>query len=129
MKLWRNSKGLLVLNAEKKPWILSDCPCDCTPKIIAEWTTNATEPQPSGTVKCIDFTPYQGNCIGTPGAYWRSIETGACLIRGGSGRVDDNGKLVGLASSYCTHYRYNGYIKLEQGCMQANGKILWATKC
>ena len=129
MKLWRNSKNQLVLTGENELWIADSCPCDCEPKIIAEWTTNGSTPQPPGTVKCVDFTPYQGNCMGPPGGRWRSLEVGACLIRGGQGDIDENGKLVGLPDSYCSGYSYNGYIKLEVGCRQPDGKIKWATRC
>lgn len=128
-KLWRLSKSKLLVKRGSKIMNCQQCPCECEPYIIAEWTTNASNPQPQGTVKCIDFTPYRGDGVGIPGAKWRSIETGACLLRGGSGDVDEKGKLVGLPQKYCTSYSYNGYVKLQIGCPQPDGSIKWATRC
>lgn len=129
MKIWHTAKKKIALNKKKNIWRCTKCPCDCEPKVIARWTTNASTPQPAGTVKCVDFTPYQGDGVGVPEQRWRAIEVGACLLRGGSGSINEDGKLVGLPSSYCSSYNYNGYIELQQGCVQKDGSIKWPGTC
>lgn len=127
-KLWRLSISKLLVRRGSKIMRCEKCPCECEPYIIVEWTSNGRDPQPQGTVKCFDLTPYKVDGIGIPGAKWRLIETGACLHYG-SGDVDENGKLVGLRDQFCSSYGYNGYMKLQIGCPQQDGTTKWATRC
>lgn len=126
MKLWRNSNNKLVMNAKGEAWLSKECPCDCEPKVIASQTVNGKAD--SGYPKCWDLTPYQGNCIAVPNSKYRLIETGACL-KYQTGDVDANGKLVGLRSEFCSSYSYNGYMELQQGCIQEDGSIKWPGRC
>ena len=126
MKLWRNSAKKLVLNDEGKVWVFKDCPCDCEPKIIASQTVNGRVG--SSYPKCFDLTPYQGDYVGIPNSKYRLIETGACVTYQ-IGNINENGKLVGLRDKFCSNYSYNGYMELQQGCIQADGKIKWPGRC
>ena len=124
----------------KKPWITGDgkvfmrdgkvfffeeCPCDCEPKGLASYTTNGQDEDR----KCWDLTPYQGNEMGTPGYHWRLIEVANPRTCGGvhynSGNIDECGKLVGLPDKFCSTYSYDGYMEIQQGCPNEEGKIIW----
>lgn len=73
-----------------------------------------------------NLSPYSGDGIGTPGAHWRLIETGAG-VKYGSGDINESGRLVGLPSVFTSSYGYDGYMELQQGCEQPDGTIKWPT--
>ena len=85
-----------------------DC-TECTPRIIASFTTNPDTP-------VWDLTPYQGDGVGTPNRKWRLFERGAGLEYE-SGEIDANGQLVGLPDEFVSHYSYDGYMELQEGCI------------
>ncbi len=86
-----------------------DMNCNCTPRVIATYTTNRNNP-------IWDLTPYQGNGIGQPHAKWRLFERGYENDSYDSGDIDANGKLVGLPSQFESSYYYDGFMELQQGC-------------
>jgi len=92
--------------------------CCCKPKTIATWTTDNNEPW--------DLTPYQGDGIGTPGAYWRLTNDYMGYVPQRQGCIDKNGKLTGLPDSISpTAYKYTWHFVLEAGCPTRDGKIKW----
>lgn len=126
MKIWHTAKKKIALNKKKNIWRCKKCPCDCEPKVIASQTVNNRSDDE--IPRCFDLTPYQGDGIGAPLHKWRLIETGACL-RYNLGDINEDGKLVGLPSSFCSNYSYNGYMSLQQGCIQKDGSIKWPGTC
>ena len=92
------------------------CGC-CVPEVLGKETTNSSNP-------VWDLTEYQGDSIAPPGSQWRLRETGAGL-QYGSGTVDGNGRLTGLQSEFRTSYNYDGFMRLEIGCVQENGTVKW----
>ena len=127
VRLWRFSKKRTLITRKGKIMLCGQCPCGCQPKIIVEWTSNNNGGQ--GKYKCFDLTPYQKDWIGTPGARWRIIETGACLTYH-TGDINGNGKLIGLPSSYCSKYNYDGHMVLQMGCpITDSSSTKWATRC
>lgn len=84
-----------------------DCE-ECTPKIIASYTTNIDNP-------VWDLTPYQGSGIGEPNRYWRLFERSGGVVYD-AGEIDENGTLVGLPDEFRSGYYYDGYMELQQGC-------------
>jgi len=94
------------------------CPeCCCKIKVLASFVTNSQNP-------VWDLTPYQGERMASPGAFWRLIEMGSCYPGYypwyGAGCVDANGKLVGLPNEFRSGYSYNGYMQLQIGCENEN---------
>ena len=93
------------------------CQCGCcVPTLLATAVTNSSNP-------VWDLTPYQGDSVAPPGARWRLWEASGTHY--GNGTVDQNGKLTGLPSQFRSSYSYNGYMRLEIGCLQDNGQIKW----
>lgn len=106
------------------------CPacCSCIPFVLGSFTTHPPE------TPCWNLTPYQGPGKAPPGSFWRLIEVGSCYPSGyawyGAGRVDAEGRLVNLPSSFCTLYAYDGYMQLQIGCLAPNGThVLWPGTC
>lgn len=116
----RNGK---IIKMEGKFVSCNECPCDCEPYVIAEKTTNGSDP----ARKTWDLTPYQGpyKAKVRKGARWRLIETGACLSYG-SGTVNSKGEMVGLQDHFSSSYSYDGHMILEEGCYdEKTGKTTW----
>ena len=127
MKFWKDyrtkvlilKKGLFITC-----WV---CPC-CKPRVIASKITNPSSP-------VWDLTPYQGDRVGLPGAVWRFRDVGEAHHNDSSascsgviyntGNINSNGKLVGLPSEFRSGYSYNGYMQLQQGCVDEKGNITW----
>jgi hypothetical protein len=90
--------------------------------ILGTFITNSTTP-------VWDLSPYTGPETACPGARWRLRETGATGTNNtgyGSGVVDDNGVLTGLPPSFRTGYSYDGYMRLEIGCVhETTGYVTW----
>lgn len=84
-----------------------DC-AECTPRVVASFTTNPSNP-------VWDLTLYQSDGIGTPNRKWRLVERGE-LLEYQRGDIDENGKLVGLPNQFESHYSYDGYMELQEGC-------------
>lgn len=88
------------------------CPCECTPRVIASYTTNRNNPT-------WNLSAYQGNGVGDRCGKWRVYETSG-RITYSSGDIDHLGRLVGLPSSFTSNYYYDGYMQLQQGCCPPN---------
>jgi len=92
--------------------------CECEPVILGAFTTNSVTP-------VWDLSPYRGPQTACPEARWRLREVGAGLLYG-SGIVDDDGYLTGLPPSFRTGYIYDGYMRLEIGCVdETTGNVIW----
>ena len=89
---------------------------------IGAFTTNSTTP-------VWDLSPYSGPEMACPSARWRLHEVGATGTNDtnyGSGIVNDDGTLVGLPASFRTSYIYDGYMRLEIGCVnETTGYVIW----
>jgi hypothetical protein len=96
----------------------SCCGCECVPEILARQTVRRDLPP-------MILTPYQGPNMACPGSRFRLQESNAVIYC--QGTVDSEGRLPGLISSYQSSYSYYGYMRLEIGCVQENGSILWPT--
>ena len=122
-KLVADSLGRLVL--------CNFCPCVCTPRVIASMVMNGDDVYRN----VWDLTPYMGNGVGTPGGRWRIREVGEAHYndptkrctgnRYDQGTIDANGKLVGLPNRFVSRYSYDGYMELQQGCLDAYGNVFW----
>lgn len=127
MKLWKNGKTRTLIKKDGFLVVCWTCPC-CKPRVIASKITNPNSPR-------WDLTPYQGERIGLPGARWRLRDVGeahhndrdqSCSgVIYGNGSIDKDGKLVGLPNEFVSGYSYNGYMQLQQGCVDENGNITW----
>ena len=92
--------------------------CGCEVKVIATHTVNGqTNPK-------WNLRTYQGMGIGTPNAYWRIWERSGNLEYK-RGKIDDNGKLIGLPDEFESGYDYDGYMELQQGCSYGCGWQLY----
>ena len=128
---WRNKK--LVKDPETGQLVAcTKCPCKCEPKVLGSKITNRSK----AGKKTWDLRKYQNKKgLGTPGAYWRIRDVGEAHHNDSgqpcsgtiynSGRVDDEGVLVGLPSEFVSGYDYDGYMELQQGCEDSNGNIVW----
>jgi len=91
--------------------------CCCKIKVLGSFTTNSSNP-------VWDLTPFQGDHMASPGAYWRLIEMGSCYPGSypwyGAGCVNSHGRLVGLPNQFRSGYPYNGYMQLQIGCFGEN---------
>jgi len=96
--------------------------CECEPVTLGAFTTNSVTP-------VWDLSPYRGPQTACPGARWQLREVGATGAGGtlyGFGVVDENGYLTGLPSSFQTSYIYDGYMRLEIGCVdETTGNVIW----
>lgn len=130
-KLWLNKDDKTLIRKKKNGrlivcWV---CPC-CKPNVIASQITNA-----SSGPKTWNLRPYQGDKVGLPGARWRIRDVGESHHNNSdascsgtiyyNGTIDANGKLTGLPNEFVSGYSYNGYMELQQGCVQEDGSILW----
>ena len=129
--LWVDEKTGKIIRSQKNGKLIDCwvCPC-CTPKVIASQITNArTGP------KEWDLRPYQGENMGIPGAKWRLRDVGEshynnpqanCTgVKYHEGWIDEKGVLVGLPDKFVSTYSYNGYMQIQQGCVQEDGSIKW----
>jgi hypothetical protein len=128
-KLWKHGKHKRLIKKKNngKLVICWVCPC-CEPKVIASAITNSSN-------RTWNLRPYQGERVGLPGARWRIRDVGQAHhnsstancsgTRYQSGVVDENGKLQGLPDEFVSNYSYNGYMQLQQGCVQEDGSIKW----
>ena len=73
----------------------------------------------------MDLTPYLGPKMACPGSRYRLQESNAVIYS--QGTVDAQGYLVGLRSSYQSTYSYYGFMRLEIGCYDENGRLVWPT--
>ena len=124
--LWLKDGKIIVENG--KAIVCNRCHCECEPRVISSFKVNGWHSK----FRCADFTPYQGKGVGTPGYRWRLIETGesGCGSTGyGSGNINDEGVLVGLQPKFCTPYSYDGYLSLQEGCYDENGRLIWPDTC
>ena len=85
--------------------------CKRESRSLAEMTTNGNDPSGSN----MDLGPYQGEGKGPPGCRWRLVETSHNLEYA-SGPINCKGELVGLPSSFQSHYSYDGYMELQIIC-------------
>ena len=123
--LWIKNGKIIVENGSAI--ICKRCPCECEPRVIKSFKVNKEDGP-----RCYDLTPYQGKGVGTPGYRWRLIETGESGCgdnRYGSGNINDDGVLVGLQPEFCSHYPYDGYMSLQEGCYDENGDLIWPDIC
>lgn len=123
--LWIKNGKIIVENGAAI--ICKRCPCECEPRVIKSFKLNRED----GPF-CFDLKPYQGKGVGTPGYRWRLIEIGesGCGDTGyGSGNINDDGVLVGLRPELCSNYRYDGYMSLQEGCYDENGRLIWPDTC
>ena len=124
--LWFNKNGEIIVQ-NGKAIICNRCPCKCEPRVITSFTVNGEDGP-----KCKDLRHWQGKGVGTPGYRWRLIEIGesGCGRTGyGSGTINDEGVLVGLPPKFCSHYSYDGYMSLQEGCYDENGSLIWPDTC
>ncbi len=122
-RVWLKN-GKVVMRGNEV-FIMKECPCDCEPRVLASHTVNGEDEDR----KCWDLKPYQGNEVGTPNFYWRLIEVGEdgnCSgVLYNSGNIDECGKLVGLPDEFCSSYSYDGYMEIQQGCPDEEGRTVW----
>ena len=129
-KFWKDGKTKkLVKKTNGRLALCWTCPC-CRPGVIASTITNRN----NGT-ETWDLTPYQGDWVGLPGGRWRIRDVGEAHHSNSdiscsgtlyySGTIDGNGKLTGLPDKFVSGYSYNGYMELQQGCLQEDGSITW----
>lgn len=130
-KLWLNQKDRTLIRKKKNGRLVACwvCPC-CRPRVIASKITNRS----NGT-ETWNLTAYQGDKIGLPGGYWRIRDVGEAHHNNAeascsgsiynNGTIDVNGKLTGLPDRFVSSYSYNGYMELQQGCVQEDGSIKW----
>ena len=83
--------------------------CDCETAILATAITNADNP-------IWDLTPYQGAGMGKPNASWRVWERSG-NVEYYRGTIAEDGTLTGLPSQFESSYYYDGYMELQQGCL------------
>lgn len=126
-KIYFNGDGK-VITRNGKVWFFDQCPCDCTPKVLASKKVNGSKSDKSE--KCWDLREYRDRPVGTPFARWRLIEVGDPRDCGGvtygSGEIDDCGRLVGLQEEFCSTYSYDGFMELQQACYDYDrGKWVW----
>lgn len=132
--LWTKS-GVLVMDGNGAFPACECCACaslECEPAVIASFITNSTDPSRAEW----DLREFQGDGIGSPCAVWRLRDVGEshwhdplqpCSGLGyGSGKIDRNGKLVGLPDKFVTGYSYDGYMVIEQGCPNSDGSVTWS---
>lgn len=131
-RLWLNRDSKTIIRKKRNRRLIScwTCPC-CKPRVIASKITNSG----NESMKTWDLTPYQGDRVGLPGARWRLRDVGESHHNNpdascggviyGTGKINANGRLEGLPDKFVTSYYYNGYMELQQGCVQENGSILW----
>ena len=88
------------------------------PSVMARKTTN--------TANLIwNLTPYLEPGKARNGStHWSIIER-SDRLQYGNGTVDGDGRLTGLPPEFRSGYSYNGYMRLEIGCLQENGSIKW----
>jgi len=130
-KLWLNNDERTLIKKKKSGRLIACwvCPC-CRPRVIASKITN----RGNGNDTWI-LTAYQGDRIGLPGGRWRIRDVGEAHHNNpeascsGSqyyaGSIDENGKLTGLPDKFVSNYYYNGYMELQQGCVQEDGSVKW----
>lgn len=126
-KIFFNSEGKVIMR-DGKVWFFRQCPCECEPKVLASKKVNGSKDDKEE--QCWDLRGFQNKEIGTPFNRWRLIEVGDPRDCGGviygSGEIDDCGRLVGLQDEFCSHYSYDGYMELQQGCYDYDlGKWVW----
>ena len=128
--LWFNKQGKLVMR-DGHLVDCSECPCECEPFVIATKITNRA----GGTVTW-DLTPYKFSGKYRKGARWRLRDVGEAHYNDptqpcsgtiyGEGEVKKKGELADLPDSFTTSYSYNGYMTLEQGCLdEETGEMIW----
>ena len=130
-KLWLNKDDRTLIRKKKNGRLIACwvCPC-CRPRVIASKITNRSNGTETWTL-----TAYQGDKIGLPGGHWRIRDVGEAHHNNpeascsGSqyytGTIDENGKLTGLPDKFVSGYSYNGYMELQQGCVQEDGSVKW----
>jgi|GEM_PF-783012 len=130
--LWINRDSRTIIRKKNNGHIVRcwTCPC-CKPKVIASKITNARDE----SMKTWDLTPWQGNHIGLPGHRWRLRDVGESHHNNpnascggviyGTGKINQDGKLVGLPDKFTSSYFYNGYMQIQQGCLRDDGSIEW----
>lgn len=124
--LWFNKNGEIIIENDKAI-ICNRCPCECEPRVIRSFKVNREDGP-----RCFDLKPYQGKGVGTPGYRWRLIEIGesGCGRTGyGGGSINEEGVLVGLQPEFCSRYYYDGYMSLQEGCYDENGRLIWPDTC
>lgn len=92
------------------------CGCQCKPHIIARQTVRNDLPP-------WDLTPYQGPGMACPGSQYRLQESNSTIYH--NARVDAEGRLTGLRDTLVSNYSYYGYMRLEIGCYDENGRLVW----
>ena len=129
--LWRDAKTKKIILGEKKKKLIACviCPC-CRPRVIASTITNRSDGRETW-----DLRPYQGDGMGVPGARWRIRDVGESHHNNPAnscsgtiyynGTIDANGRLTGLPNQFVSSYNYNGYMELQQGCVQPDGSVKW----
>lgn len=124
-RVWIQNGKVIMRNGEV--FLYSKCPCKCTPSVLASKVVNGSSEDEEK--RCWDLSEYLGNKVGIPGFKWRLIEVGDPRdcggIQYGSGDIDECGKLVGLQARFCSGYSYDGFMELQQGCPDEEGKIRW----
>ena len=128
--LWFNKKGQLIM----RDGVLvecDECPCKCDPFVIATKITNRSTGEATW-----DLTPYKYSGKYRKGARWRLRDVGEAHYNdpsascsgtiNGEGEVKKGGFLDGLADTFESGYNYNGYMTLEQGCLDPDtGEMIW----
>ena len=130
-KLWLNKDDRTLIRKKKNGRLIACwvCPC-CRPRVIASKITNRSNGTETWTL-----TAYQGDKIGLPGGQWRIRDVGEAHHNNSeascsgsqyyTGTIDGNGKLTGLPDKFVSNYSYNGYMELQQGCVQEDGSGKW----
>lgn len=108
-----------IIEKDGKPVECDSCPCEddspCSPGVIAKHVTNAENPT-------WDLRPYKNS--GSGGMIWRLIEVGYRLVHA-QGEISPRGTLEGLNSTFVSDYEYDGYMELQKGCRDADGREYW----
>ena len=104
-------------------WHGKCCICECTPKILVKYILH-----PKTTW---DLTPYQTLGFAKPAPYERVWLIKECSrgVTYQSGEINHEGTLVGLPSSFDAKYSYDGYMTIQQLCIDPVTGVLILPKC
>jgi hypothetical protein len=139
-KIW--TKGGKIITKNGMIVLCNECPCKkpeeeeeeekddsvtCTPKILLQ--------QPLSGKNLLWKIPNSAKSV-TPGSAhrWRIVEVTTVAsnradhILEQGGAVDDNGVLVGLKDFESDKYSYNIIARLEVGCINEKGVVVWPTQ-
>lgn len=130
-KIW--TKGGKIITKNGMIVVCDECPCkkpppsDCFPRILLQ--------QPLSGKNLLWKIPNSAKSV-TPGSAhrWRIVEVTTVAsnradhILEQGGAVNDKGVLVGLKDFESNKYSYNIVARLEVGCINEKGVVVWPTQ-